>query len=64
MQSMRSSSFLSHSFFPQHEGLHVLCMYMRGFLCKCTYPLNIQAKEEKKENEKKKKAKLVKSDAL
>ena len=53
MQNMRSSPFLSHSFFPQHEGSHVLCMYMRGFLFICTYPLNIQAKEEKKEKEKK-----------
>ena len=64
MHNMRSLPFLSHSFFPQHEGSHVLCMYMRGFLCKCTYPLNIQAKEEKKGKEKKRKAKLVKSDAL
>lgn len=62
---MRSSPFLSHSFLPQHEGSHLLCMYLRGFLCICTYPLNIQAKEKKMYYKKKKReAKLVKSDAL
>ena len=58
MHNTGGSPFLSHSLFSQHEGSHVLCMYMKGFLCICTYPLNIQAKEKKTYYKKKKESKV------